>query len=484
MGDHFYITIIVLLFGGAWLYRRRKKSQLRKAEKEKEQIETEEHRMFDFLHGLGEALTSENTSNSTVLHRMIVQGAAMVAEAHGGALYLLDRSDACLVPQYCSVSCPPLVPVPAHIVDQAKKRPSTLSSYLRMTSVDRDSGIFSRCLDENAPIRVDNLLAEFPPEPDSSENFSESHEGVAVMLAPLRYGEKILGVLAVANGSMGTAFSVNDFDVFRSVAEQSAFSLGTAMIHQEAAEKRKLESELQTAREVQTILLPDHAPHLSDYVIEGTNLPAKVVSGDYYDYVPIDSTHYGVLIADVSGKGVPASLIMAMCRSVIRANARDNHSPAAVLSAANRMLFPDIRLDMFISVAYLVLNSESNEVRLARAGHDAPFLYRSSDQSVEELNPPGMAIGIDDGDVFERCTRDFVFEMNPGDLIMLYTDGVNEALDADGEEFGVDAIRKTIARTAQGGANAVVQGITAAIRDFAGTQPQNDDITLIAVEKR
>lgn len=479
MGDTFYISIILFLFLGAYLYRRRKKFQLRKAESEREKIEGEEHRMFDFLHGLGEALASESAANPSVLNRLIVQGVTMVADAHGGALYLLDRTHTCLVPQYCSTACPPLVPVPSHIAEQSRKRPSALGSYLRMTSVDRDEGILGLCLKGGIPLRVKNLIQEFP-----SEIACDEHEGIAVMLAPLRYGDKDLGVLAVANGKMGAPFSENNFDVFRSVAEQSAFSLGTAMIHQEAAEKRKLELELQTAREVQTILLPSEAPTLKDFQIEGTNLPAKVVSGDYYDYIEIDKTHYGVLIADVSGKGVPASLIMAMCRSVVRANARGNHSPAAVLSAANRMLFPDMRLDMFISIAYLVLDSESNEVKLARAGHDAPFLYRDADGSIVELDPPGMAIGIDDGDAFDRSTRDFVFQMERGDVVMLYTDGINEALDASGEEFGIELMRKTLSRTAQGGAAGIVKGMTKALADFTGTHPQNDDITLIAVEKR
>ena len=477
MNDLYYILTILVMFAAAYFYRRRKKREISKAETERQKIEVEEHRMFDFLHGLGEALSGESAANSSVLHRLIVQGVTMVADAHGGALYLLDRSERHLVPQYCSAACPPLIPVPAATLERAKKRPSTLESYLRMASVERDAGLLGRCLKDSIPLHIKNLR-------DEEGDFGEIHQGVSVMVAPLRYGDKVLGVLAVSNGSMGTDFTDNDFAVFRSVAEQSAFSLGTSMIHQEAAEKKKLELELQTAREVQNILLPVSAPNLKDYVIAGTNVPAKVVSGDYYDYLEIDDTHHGVLIADVSGKGVAASLIMAMCRSVVRAHARGNHSPAAVLSAANRMLFPDIRLDKFISLAYIILDSESDEVRLARAGHDPPLVYRSADQTVERLNPPGLAIGIDGGDVFERTTRDLVFTLKSGDAILLYTDGVNEALDAAGEEFGIDKMQNTFVYNAPGGAQAIIDGMTKALKEFTGTQPQNDDITLIAVEKR
>ena len=111
MNDFYYILTILVMFAAAYFYRRRKKREISKAETERQKIEVEEHRMFDFLHGLGEALSRESAANSSVLHRLIVQGVTMVADAHGGALYLLDRSERHLVPQYCSAACPPLIPV-------------------------------------------------------------------------------------------------------------------------------------------------------------------------------------------------------------------------------------------------------------------------------------------------------------------------------------------------------------------------------------
>lgn len=475
-----YIPIIVGLILGGLIVFLVQRTINRKLRDSREAIEVEEKRMFDFLHGLGEALSGENATNSSVLHRLIVQGAAMVAESLGGSLYLLDRSGETLVPQYRSLACPPLIGIPPHIEVQARKQPSALDSYLRLTSVKCDAGLLGWCFAHGQALKIDDLSQESR----GDDTYSAIHQGVAVMLSTLRYGDKKLGVLAVANTSEGQPFSPNDFDVFKSVAEQSAFALGTAMVHHQASDKRLLDNELQVAREVQNILLPSRAPDLEDYRLAGTNLPAKVVSGDYFDYVEIDATHYGVLIADVSGKGAAASIIMAMCRSVVRSFARDNHSPSDVLDKVNRALYPDIRLDMFISLAYLVLDRQSHDVVLARAGHDAPLYFTRETGAVTLIEPPGMALGIDDGDAFARATRDFTFRMESGDAVLLYTDGANEALDVNDHEFGMEQLSGEFKRLAPRGAEAMVSGIVHTLREFTGTRPQNDDITLIAIEKR
>src|SRR5204862_4980172 len=151
------------------------------------------------------------------------------------------------------------------------------------------------------------------------------------------------------------------------------------------------------------------------------NCPALQVICDYFDYTRVDEHRLGVAIADVSGKGVPASLIMAICRSVLRSQAPQNPSPADVLKAVNRQLYPDIKEDMFISMAYLVVDFSVGSITLARAGHDAPLLYRRAQQTVEFIKSPGMVVGIDSGSVFDRITSDFVISLEQDDCLVLYT---------------------------------------------------------------
>jgi sigma-B regulation protein RsbU (phosphoserine phosphatase) len=189
--------------------------------------------------------------------------------------------------------------------------------------------------------------------------------------------------------------------VFQSIVEQSAFALYNAVVYSEANEKKRIDRDLEIARDIQRILLPNASPTIAGFEIAGLNVPASHVSGDYYDYLPLDDQRLGIAIADVSGKGVPASLIMAMCRSVLRSVARTSTSAASVLHEVNRQLYPDIKEDMFVSMAYLILREGDSEIVLSRAGHDAPLHYRAADESVTRVNPPGMALGIDSGGVFK-----------------------------------------------------------------------------------
>ena len=424
---------------------------------QREAMKIEETRVFDFLHGLGSAFSGANIRASD-LHRLIVGGAARILDAHGGALYLVDRAGTdTLVPTYISKGCPPLVQVPKHILKQAEVTPVALDSYLRLHPV-RDG---------------DGVLAEV----------WKAQEAESALVAPLSYAGQKLGVLALANGPMGQPFSQPDFEVFKAITEQSAFALYNAVVYSEVNEKKNLDRDLEIARDIQRILLPAHAPDVRGFEIAGINVPARQVSGDYYDYVQIDDQHFGIVIADVSGKGVPASLIMAMCRSVLRSQAPNNPSAADVLRKVNRQLFPDMKEDMFISMAYTILDHAAGEVSFCRAGHDAPLLYSAATGKVAKVNPPGMALGIDGGGAFDRGTRNNAIPMQPGDCLILYTDGVTEALDEKGAEYGMERTIASVQASAPDGAAAALKRLTDDVRAFVGSQPQNDDITLIVIRK-
>jgi phosphoserine phosphatase RsbU/P len=283
---------------------------------------------------------------------------------------------------------------------------------------------------------------------------------------------------------MGQPCSQGDFVVFKSIAEQSAFALYNAIIYSMANEKKRLDHDLEIARDIQRILLPSEAPAINGFQISGLNAPARQVSGDYFDYIQVDEERLGVAIADVSGKGVPASLIMAICRSVLRAEAARNPSPADVLRKVNRQLYPDIKEDMFISMAYLILNHQRDGgITLARAGHDAPLLYKRQSETVTPIKSPGMVVGIDSGNVFDRLTTDFAIPLERDDCLVLYTDGVTETLNSDGDEFGLERMMQSVRASATSGAQAIVRKIIDDVRDFTGSIPQNDDITLIAIRK-
>jgi len=474
----------ILLFGlllasvAGWIFTALRQAQrIRILERSKEEIQVEETLVFDFLHGLGEAFSE--TIRPHDLHRLIVEGATRILDAHGGALYMADRTGTKLTPAFISKGCPPLVDVPPHILQQAASTPVALESYLRLHSVALGDGVIGRVWQTGEAV----CLNEFSEAPELAKLRGTAFGTASVMIASLLYGKQNMGVLALGNGPMDASFSQSDFVVFKSISEQSAFALYNAIIYSEANEKKRLDHDLEIARDIQRVLLPAEPPSVNGFEISGINVPARQVSGDYFDYIKVDEERLGVAIADVSGKGVPASLIMAICRSVLRSQAAQNPSPADVLRKVNRQLYPDIKEDMFISMAYLILDHARNGVTLARAGHDAPLLYKRASQTVTPLKPPGMVVGIDSGNVFDRITGDFPVPLERDDCLVLYTDGVTEALDTDGNEFGVERTVQSVRASADNGAQAIVARLIDDLRNFVGSHPQNDDITLIAIRK-
>ncbi len=451
--------------------------RIRRLERSHEEIQVEETLVFDFLHGLGEAFSG--TIRPQELHRLIVEGATRILDAHGGSLYMTDRTGGKLTPAFISKGCPPLVDVPPNILQQAAAAPITLESYLRLHSVTPGEGLIGRVWQTGQSLCLNDLSEVL----ELAKLWGSAFGAASVMAAPLSYAKQDLGVLAVANGPLAAPFSQGDFVVFKSIAEQSAFALYNAIIYSMANEKKRLDHDLEIARDIQRILLPAEAPAINGFQISGLNVPARQVSGDYFDYIQVDEERLGVAIADVSGKGVPASLIMAICRSVLRAEAARNPSPADVLRKVNRQLYPDIKEDMFISMAYLILDHQRDGVTLARAGHDAPLLYKRASQSVTPLKSPGMVVGIDSGNVFDRLTTDFAVPLERDDCLVLYTDGVTEALNSAGDEFGLDRMIQSVRASASDGAQTIVKRIIEDVRNFIGSLPQNDDITLIAIRK-
>ena len=441
------------------------------------EIHQEERSVFDFLHGLGAAFSEGVPAGE--LHRLLVEGAQLILKADGGALYLADRSGQQLLPAFLSKGCPPLVSLPSHlcgeVADGENAYSQAIESFVRLQSVRVGMGL----LGEACVWREPRFLRR---RGDIPEDLMTQGLG-SVVMGPLMYRHKLLGVLALARKPGSDPFSDTKIELFKAILEQAAFALFNQAIHLAAGEKHALDHDIQIAGEIQKILLPSDAPDVEGFEISGLNLPARTLSGDYFDYLAVDADHVGIVMADVSGKGVPAALIMAMCRSALRSQAPGKLSPAEVLRGVNRQLYPDMKEDMFISMAYVVINRTTGEALLARAGHDAPYLYKAGEVAVERLNPKGMAVGIDSGGVFDRFCTDFLFRFGPGDLLLLYTDGLTEALDAGGEEFGTKRLAAELLESAPDGAGQTLHRLARSVRAFSGSQPQHDDITLIALKK-
>lgn len=470
-----FSTILLFSLLISW---RRTRRRLHVSEEQKHAIEGEEHRMFEFLHTLGIAL--EEDHSAAKLHREIVDGINTVVGARGGAMYLLDRTRKYLVPKAISEKCPLLIGLPVEVFKRADGDLRALKSHVQLSKVPYEEGMLGAVLASG----LTQIVEDVKNHEAFRDAFVHYHGNITALVAPLKYGGRDLGVLAVARRHEEGAFSESEFELFQSASEQAAFALGNAMIHQEAGEKRKIENELRTAREVQQVLLPRNRPQIEGYRLEGVNRPARLISGDYYDYISLGEGRWAVVIADVSGKGVAAGLLMAMCRSVLRSELTRESDPLKVVSQLNRLLFNDIREDSFISMALYVINESNGKVQLVRAGHDKAPLLRKSTKEIEWIKPPGLAIGLDDGDVFDRVTKLYEFELEPGDVLLLYTDGVTEARNLAEDEFGAESMLNVVKESAALGAENVVASMLKSLDTFVDDAVQSDDITMIALEKR
>ena len=473
--------LAILLLGGVFHFIRRTVRYHLELEKRLQRevisLQQEKRVIYEFIHDLGEVFT-EDIDRDRLL-RMIASCARKVTSARGVAIYLWTPEHDFLRAAVVSGFFPPPLKIDNVVADQLADRAEDLEAFLQLESIPSHSQtVVAHVAQTGVPF--------FTESADADERFPwfrqpnlQTHSYIAV---PLHYRDEQLGVLAVANPADRPTFTAPDFDVVKSIADQAAYSLQYAQVYQQLGEKKRLDHEIEVAREIQRVLLPSTAPYIPGFSCSAVNIPAQQVSGDYFDFIKVDDEHWGVVVADVSGKGVPASLIMTMCRSVLRSLAPGRMSPARVLGDLNRQLFPDMGEDMFITMLYLILD-RSGTVTLARAGHETPLLWRAAAQQSEMIDSPGMALGIDAGDTFDEVIRDVTVALEPQDTLVAYTDGINEALDDEGNEFGQDQLRDVLQAAGSSSVDHLVTAIVDRVQQFSSGHPQNDDITLAAVRR-
>jgi len=248
---------------------------------------------------------------------------------------------------------------------------------------------------------------------------------------------------------------------------------------------RAMEHELGIASEIQTNLVPKSILKVPGYDIGAYYRPSKEVGGDYYDFIEIDENRSGLIVADVSGKGVPGSLVMAMARAFIRMEAERSRNPstADTLARANKMLARDMRKGMFVTAIYGILDRTNHQIRVSSAGHNPMILWRSRSEEIVLINPKGIALGLDKGPVFDRSISEEIIQLEPGDRVVIYTDGTVEAMNAKREEFGDRPFQDLVRKLAKTESNQFLNLIVKALDEHQGNAPQHDDMTIVTFRR-
>ena len=322
-------------------------------------------------------------------------------------------------------------------------------------------------------IDIDSLELESP----AVEALKES--GVKLVVPLVSQGE-LIGLLNLGPRLSEREYSGDDRKLLANLASQAAPALRVGQLVQEQqAEVRtreRLEQELRVAQLIQQQFLPKELPELEGWQVSAFYRPARAVGGDFYDFIDLPDGKVGIVAGDVTDKGVPAALVMASTRSILRSEAARHSSPGVVLQRANELLYPDIPAHMFVTCLYAVLDPKTGTLLFANAGHNLPYVR--NEDGVKELHARGMPLGLMPGMDYEETEA----TLAPGEVMLLHSDGVAEAHDPSGEMFGFPRMHEVMAGLAR--ADEVIDGMMTELDRFSGEgHEQEDDITLVALRR-
>ncbi len=345
--------------------------------------------------------------------------------------------------------------------------------------IERGKGIVGWVAEHCQPLIINDLYQDerFSPEFDLKSGFrSES-----LVATPMVVNDRPLGVIEVFNKPGG--FSLADQELLVTFASVVGFAIENARLYEVAVEKGRMEKELMVARSVQTSLLPRSTPDLPGWEIASRWLPARQVAGDFYDFIPLHGEgpdRLGFVIADVTDKGMPAALFMAFTRSTLRASISTLHTPAEALTHANALINADSYKSMFVTLFYGSLDPVSGRLTYVNAGHTPPILLRPQAAApIARLRMPSLPLGIDETTLYQQE----VLELQPGEMLIAYTDGATDALNDQGEDFGLQRLEQVILANQGASAEQMAAAIELALEEFINDSDAFDDITLVIIRR-
>ena len=305
--------------------------------------------------------------------------------------------------------------------------------------------------------------------------------GSIEILIPVIMEERVNALLGIGRKENLQVYTMKDLELLENLGRQIGITVDNALHHEDIVDKERLAEELKLGREIQMALLPQEVPIIRGLVVQGMMQPAKEIGGDYYDFITLPNEgELSIAIGDVSGKGVAAGLLMAMAKTAIHTLSQEVQSPRQILIRTNAILNKHIDAQKFMTLLYLKWQSDSNTLTYSSGGHEHILLFRNATKNLESIQSGGIMLGmIPDVSMFLEEKQ---LHLAPEDKILLYTDGVTEALDQSGERFGLARLSDVFVKHVSKPALALMQSIKDEVYLFMGSYPQYDDITLVVLE--
>ena len=454
--------------------------RLRRILKERDALLQEKEVIFNFVHDVSEAFaeSTNGVPKTDFLLKRVLFYAQQTAKAGTGAIYFREPDGDTLRVHAVAGLFPPIAGGRNNEPEQGDGFFQRVETMVRDQSARAGDGLVGTVAAQGTPL----LIEDAERDPRVPRFRSEFLQIQSILLVPMRFQNTVLGVLVVVNRIDDAPFIQADLNLLQALADQASITIYYAKFNEELDKKRVLDYDLRVARRIQMALLPTQIPQAPGLEIAAFSVPAREIGGDFYDFVAIDDDHLGLTIADVSGKGVTGAILMSICRSVFRAHAPGCLSPGAVLKAINRVIVGDIHENMFVSMLYCILNTRTAEITLACAGHPRPLLVSAGGQTVP-VEAAGVAIGLVEADMFDRRLQETTVTLHPGDLWVLFTDGVTKVMNAEHREWGLANLRRAVLAGAPGGSSAIVARVRQELLAFAGDVAQYDDMTLVVLHR-
>jgi len=311
-----------------------------------------------------------------------------------------------------------------------------------------------------------------------SRYFDTRSQTRSELVVPMFSSGKVIGCLNIESDRIG-AFNESDAERLSMFASQAAIAIERARMHRQIVQKQRLDEQLALARRMQRDLLPRKAPVFEHFDIAGMNVPSEAVGGDYFDFIPLTHKDLGFVIGDVSGKGVPAAFVMASLRAALRIEAFSHYAISTILARVNDFLVDSTKPEIFVTAFYGVLDTHTAAITFANAGHNPPLLIHN-DGSMTELSEGGMLLGAFSAALYHEHRTN----MKSGDVLLLYTDGANEAMNPNGEEFGINRLVEVVKNHRSAPSKSIIREILKTIRNHSGSTGLEDDITLMVIQCR
>ena len=425
--------------------------------------------IFNFLQTIGSAM-KERSEIERVLD-LSVKSIAENTSASSGAIFLIDEYDDVLTLKARHGYFPPPFPVPRAV----RNKIGGVEKYLESAKIKLGETIFGEVA-QSGESRYIRSVAEDSRMEQNTRRDELSMSSIIVI--PFIVLQRVFGVLGLVKRDEGDFFSENDFDRAKLFTDYVSLILENLFTYIELLEKQEIEREVGIAADIQTKLLPKLLPKIKNAGVSAYSIPARGVSGDYYDIIPLREGKIAMVICDVAGKGVPASLVMVMIRTIIHLIASSSRSTAQIVSWINKGIAGKIDIDRFATLSFFTFDPATGVLQYSNAAHHPAMIYRAAAGSVEQLDTDGLPIGIEhEARYSQRETR-----LANGDIIMMYTDGVVEAMDSRGRQYEDERLKSIFVDNASLGAEDLVKVIRTDIDAFVGNAKQHDDQTLMLMK--